>query len=291
MATDTSIGSDATGSGARFDALARELDRDDGAELLSSTSTATRHGNGHGPSGGDPNVNVSLPERIASAVGGGALALYGARGARNSPAGAAAALAAGGYLLYRGITGRCAGYAALRTGTGHHADSETAVIPHDQGIKIVKAVTIDRPAAELFRFWRDFENLPRFMDHLESVAVQDGNRSHWVAKGPMGKTVEWDAEVINEKPDQMIAWRSLEGADVPNSGSVWFKELPVGRGTEVKVTLEYNPPAGVLGAAIARFWGEEPYQQVSDDLRRFKSVMEAGEIPTTEGQSHGGGAK
>jgi uncharacterized membrane protein len=232
----------------------------------------------------DGNVNVAPAERILSALGGGALAVYGAT--RRTPVSAALAVA-GGYLLYRGVTGRCAMYTALRTGTAHHTDSQNASIPHKQGIKVVKSVSVNRPADELYRFWRNFENLPRFMNHLESVTVQDATRSHWVAKGPLGKTIGWDSEVIGEQANEMIAWRSVEDADVPNAGSVWFKALPDGRGTEVKVTLEYNPPAGVLGAAIAKLWGEEPNQQVADDLRRFKQVMEAGEIATVEGQPSG----
>ncbi len=235
------------------------------------------------------NINVAPAERVLSVLGGGALATYGAT--RRAPSGATLASAAivltGGYLLYRGLTGRCALYSTLRTGTAHHTDSRNAAIPHKQGIKVVKSVSINRPADELYRFWRNFENLPRFMNHLDSVTVQGDQRSHWVAKGPLGKAIEWDAEVIGEQENEMIAWRSLEGADVPNAGSVWFKALPEGRGTEIKVTLEYNPPAGVLGAAVARLWGEEPNQQVADDLRRLKQVMEAGEIATTEGQPSG----
>jgi len=162
-----------------------------------------------------------------------------------------------------------------------------AVIPHRQSIKVLKSVTINRPASELYAFWRNFENLPQFMRHLESVTVLDDKRSHWVAKGPMGKRVEWDAEIINEEMDRLIAWKSVENADVPNAGSVSFKTLPAGRGTQVQVNLEYKPPAGLLGAAIAKLWGEEPHQQVRDDLNRFKQLMETGVIATVEGQPQG----
>src|SRR5260370_25086851 len=110
------------------------------------------------------------------------------------------------------------------------------------------------------------------MRHLESVQVQ-GNRSHWVAKGPLGTCVEWDAEIYNENPNEMIAWRSLEGADVDSTGSVHFTPAPGGRGTDVRVVLKYNPPAGKLGAAIAKLFGSEPDQQIRDDLRRFKQLM------------------
>ncbi|HVF86762.1 MAG TPA: SRPBCC family protein, partial [Pyrinomonadaceae bacterium] len=125
----------------------------------------------------------------------------------------------------------------------------------------------------------------------ESVRVTDDKRSHWVAKAPAGTTVEWDAEVYNEKQNEMIAWRSLEGADVDNAGSVHFERASGGRGTVVKVSLKYDPPGGVIGATIAKLFGEAPDQQIQEDLRRLKQVMEAGEIPTTEGQSSGRAAK
>jgi uncharacterized membrane protein len=131
---------------------------------------------------------------------------------------------------------------------------------------------------EVYGFWRDFANLPRFMRHLESVQVHDDGRSHWVAKAPAGRTVEWDAETTEDRPNELIAWRSLPGADVRNSGSVAFAPAPGGRGTEVRVTLEYDPPLGKLGSKIAMLFREEPGQQVYDDLRHFKQVMETGEI-------------
>jgi uncharacterized membrane protein len=236
-------------------------------------------------SGANGHPNVHPIERLASGLAGAALTTYAVTKRRDA-SGAAIAIA-GGYLLYRGFSGHCPGYAALRTGTAHGTDSESAVIPHGQGVKVRKAVTINRPASELYAFWRDFQNLPRFMRHLESVTVLDEKRSHWVAKGPMDKTIEWDAEIINEEPDRLIAWRSTENADVPNAGSVSFKPLPADRGTEVHVNLEYNPPAGLLGAIVAKLWGEEPNQQVMDDLRRFKQMMEAGGITTVEGQPQG----
>jgi Predicted integral membrane protein len=236
-------------------------------------------------SGSDGQPNVAMPERIASGLAGVALTTYAV--AKRRDVGGAAMALAGGYLLFRGVTGRCAGYTLLQTGTSDATDSENAVIPHNQGIKIEKVVTVNRPASELFAFWHDFENLPRFMPHLESVQVLDNKRSHWVAKAPLGKTVEWDAEIINEVPGEMIAWKSVEGADIPNAGSVWFKALPADRGTEVRVVLEYDPPAGRLGAAVAKLLGEEPGVQVRDALRHFKNLMEAGEVPTIDGQPHG----
>ena len=234
--------------------------------------------------------NVAMPERLVTGIAGAALTTFAITSKRDL--GGAALALAGGYLLYRAASGYCPGYAMLRTGAGTNSstpntDSPSAIIPHGQGIKVEKSFTIGKPASELFAFWRNFENLPRFMGHLESVTVQDNTHSHWVAKAPFGKTVEWDAEIINEIPDELIAWRSTDNADIPNTGSVSFKTAPAGRGTILKVNLEYNPPAGTLGAFVARLFGEEPAQQVADDLRRFKSLMEAGEIPTVEGQPQG----
>lgn len=157
----------------------------------------------------------------------------------------------------------------------------------DGAIRVRKSTAINRSPEECYRFWRDFENLPRFMKHLESVQVRDGRRSHWVTKGPAGTHVEWDAEIIDETPNRFIAWRSVEGSDVSNRGSISFEEAPSARGTLVRSEIEYMPPGGAIGSIFARLFGEEPEQQVADDLRRFKQLMETGEIPTTEGQPAG----
>src|SRR5205814_3086482 len=135
---------------------------------------------------------------------------------------------------------------------------------------------------ELYGFWKNFENLPRFMRHLERVQKIDEQRSHWVAKGPAGYSVEWDAEIINDEPGQVIAWRSLAGASVDNAGSVRFVPAPGGRGTEVRVVIDYIPPAGVVGWAVAKLFGREPKQEIAEDLRRFKQKMEMGEVATVE---------
>jgi uncharacterized membrane protein len=149
--------------------------------------------------------------------------------------------------------------------------------------EVRKSIIINRPPEELYRFWRDLENLPRFMTHLESVRTTGDNRSHWVAKAPAGTSVEWDAEITEDRPGELIAWRSLEGADVDNSGSVHFERATGGRGTIVRVEMEYDPPGGVIGAAVARLFGEEPGQQAHEALRCFKQVMEAGEVIVSEG--------
>jgi uncharacterized membrane protein len=168
-------------------------------------------------------------------------------------------------------------------------------LSESKGIKlgavlVHRAVVINSTPEELYQFWRNFENLPQFMKHLESVEVIDERRSHWVAKGPAGATVEWDAEITADQPNRLIAWRSLEGADVPNAGSVRFEPAPGNRGTIVKVVMEYHPPAGILGATIAKLFGEEPEQQVADDLRRFKQVIETGEVVISEATILGTGA-
>jgi len=141
-----------------------------------------------------------------------------------------------------------------------------------------RSITVGRPADEVYAFWRDFANLPRFMRHLERVTVLDDRRSHWVAKAPAGKSVEWDAELTEDRPNELIAWRTLEDAAVWHEGSVRFQPAPGGRGTEVRVELRYDPPLGKLGSKVAMLWREEPGQQVQDDLRHLKQVLEIGEI-------------
>lgn len=152
------------------------------------------------------------------------------------------------------------------------------------GMEVHKSITINRPAEELYRFWRDFENLPQFMKHLDSVQVHaDGLRSHWRANAPAGTTVEWDAEMVEDRPGEMIAWKSLDNADVENAGSVRFEPAPGGRGTIVRVQMTYRPPGGKVGALVAKLFGEEPEQQVGEDLRRFKQVIETGEVVRSDG--------
>lgn len=154
-------------------------------------------------------------------------------------------------------------------------------------IAVVRAATINRPPGEVYAFWRDLQNLPRFMTHLVSVTETGDGRTHWVATGPAGARVEWDAQIINDDAGNVIAWESLDGARVPNRGVVRFSEAPGGRGTRVLVRLAYDPPGGGAAAAIAKLFGQEPDQQIREDLRRFKMLLEAGEIATTLGQSAG----
>ena len=238
---------------------------------------------------GDRRVNIGRVERWLSMVAGGALAAYGLK-RRQAPGGAAAI--AGAALLYRGATGHCDLYQALGVnraygrvngntfrgdGTGRIADrgSDTrARLGGNRGIHVEESVTIDRPISELYRFWRNFENLPQFMEHLESVAMREEGISHWVAKGPARMHPEWDARIINEVENKVIGWQSLEGSMISTAGSVNFDEDI--QGTRVTVHLQYNPPGGKAGAAVARIFGEEPSQTIREDLGRFKQLMEAG---------------
>jgi uncharacterized membrane protein len=151
-----------------------------------------------------------------------------------------------------------------------------------------KTLMINQPAAELYRFWRNFENLPKFTTHLQNVQVlSDPRRSHWTTRGPLGSRIEWDVKILEDWEDRSISWISEEGADIRNSGFVRFAPLSFDRGTEVTVGIEYHPPVGAIGDTTAKLFGESPQQQIGDDLRRFKMLMETGEIATTEGQSRG----
>jgi len=147
-----------------------------------------------------------------------------------------------------------------------------------KGVKVEKSVTIDRPIEELFAFWRRFENLPRFMDHLESVAERPDGTSHWIVKTTSGKALEWDARIIEERTNEMISWQSLEDADVANAGSVWFSPAPNGRGTVVRVSMKYSPPGGKIAASLANLFGQGGETFIADDLQRFKTLMESSSV-------------
>jgi uncharacterized membrane protein len=213
--------------------------------------------------------NMSDFERAASVFAGSLLAIQGLR--QGGDWGYVLA-ALGGEMIRRGATGYCYGYELLGLTTA--PSSPNTSVPYPVGVRVDCSVTIDRTPEEVYRFWRNLENLPRFMSHLESVTRVDGRRSHWVAKGPRGRNVEWDAEIINEEANRLIGWRSLEGADVDNAGSVRFEPTP-GGGTRVNVELQYNPPAGLLGAAVAKMFGEDPARQIDEDLQSLKQVMES----------------
>jgi uncharacterized membrane protein len=229
-----------------------------------------------------PTVNVGDAERALSALGGSALAIYGL--SRGTLGGLALAAIGGGFI-YRGLSGHCPCYSSFGISTAEDRGSRTSV-PAGSGVKVEKTITISKPVSEVYNFWRNLENLPRFMRHLESVKVE-GNKSHWVAKAPLGMSVCWEAETITERPNELIGWRSVPGSMVDTAGSVHFKPTPDGRGTEVKVTLKYDPPAGKVGATLANWLGEAPEQQIEEDLETFKRLMETGQSPTTQGQPRG----
>jgi uncharacterized membrane protein len=220
-------------------------------------------------------TNVGDVERLLSVIGGGALVLYGLR----RSLGSLALAIGGGALVYRGLTGHCAIYENLAINT---------VSAEGTGVTVETTVTVNKPVAEVYRFYRTLENHPRFVTHLESVRTTDATHSHWVAKTPLRKTIEWDAEIVDERENALLSWRSLPGADVHNAGTVQFRELSDGRGTEVHVSLEYYPPGGAAGAALAKLFNTITARQLREDMRHFKQLLEAGEQPTIANQPVGG---
>jgi uncharacterized membrane protein len=200
-------------------------------------------------------------KRLGALITGGSIALYGL--SRRSRGGIALA-AAGGWLAY--------------SGAKENIPSE--IIAHSSMI-------INASQQEVYRFWRDFENLPRFMNHLENVKVTGERRSRWIALGPLGTRIAWDAEIISERATEEIKWRSLPGSDVEVDGVVRFRPATGNRGTLIEVISVVIPPAGELGRAVAKVFGKDPSFMMRQDLRRLKALMEAGEIPTVEGQTHG----
>ena len=169
-------------------------------------------------------------------------------------------------------------------GTRKRKDPAAAGLPaaEDDDVLVSRSVTIARPRHELYDFWRDFRNLPLFMENIVSVHFIDATRSHWQIKGPADSVVEWDSLITEDVPGEVIAWTSVEGADVPNTGRIEFKDSGNGRGTVVTATIAYDPPATKLGALIAKLFGREPQIQARRDLRRFKQLMETGELATSE---------
>lgn len=232
----------------------------------------------HGESGGLSAVerrNVGSIERLASATLGGALVGYGIR--RLDLKGVLIAIT-GELLIQRGWTGYCRIYAALGINT-RKEEGSIASVRHGRGIKIDRHIRINSSPEKVYGFWRNFENLPLFMGHLKSVKLVGENRFHWIARAPAGMTVEWDAEVYREDPPEMISWRSLENSDVNHAGSVHFSSVSGNGGTEVRVELNYEPPLGkAIGGVASKLFLEEPDKQVEDALKRFKHLMETGEI-------------
>jgi uncharacterized membrane protein len=200
--------------------------------------------------------------------------LYGLR----RSLGSLALAAGGGMLLYRGVTGHCKAYDSLGL---------NSVSNEGAGVEVEASMMVNKPVAEVYRFYRNLENHPRFVTHLKSVHATDQNRSHWVARGPLQKSIEWDAEITEERENHVLAWRSLPGADVDNAGTVRFRELPGERGTEIHVSLEYHPPGGGVGVALAKLFKTISTQRLKEDLRHFKQLLETGEQPTLSDQPAG----
>jgi uncharacterized membrane protein len=211
--------------------------------------------------------NVGDMERVVSVIAGTALALFGLRRFSMTRLGMAAL---GGSLVHRGITGYCAAYGRLGVDTAEHGEG----VRGNLGTKIERSITVYAPPEKVFRFWRNFANLPRFMENVTEVQVQDSRRSRWIARGPGGVRVEWDAEIINEIPNELIAWRST-GGNVDHAGSVHFEAGPGGRGTVVRVSMQYDPPGGSAGHAVASLLGGDAGSRVDQDLRKLKQVMES----------------
>lgn len=223
------------------------------------------------PAAGSCQLNVGRNERIISIAAGGVLGLIGLT-RRSLPGLGLAAL--GGGLICRGVSGHCQAYEAMHVNTAQQPHAPMTSVPAGHGIKIEESIIIQAPREELFRFWRKLDNLPRFMRHLESVTVIDDDRSHWIARAPLGLHVAWDALIHTEREGAMISWRSLPGGMIDTAGSVHFEPAGID-GTDVSVVLKYDLPGGALAAAFARLFGEAPEQQIRDDLQRLKRHMEA----------------
>lgn len=217
--------------------------------------------------------NISESERWISMAAGVGMAAYGITRGR-LPGWALAGL--GALLVRRGMSGHCDTYQMLGLNTAGTGEDTRQALGGPAGVIVEERVTINRPVSELYRFWRNLENLPRFMKHLESVERITDSLSRWQAKGPGGATVEWNAEIINEVPDQVIGWRSIEGSDVVSAGSVNFDDDGAG-GTHVRVRLQYSPPLGKVGDAVARLIGADAATQIRQDLARFKTLVETGQ--------------
>jgi uncharacterized membrane protein len=226
--------------------------------------------------------NVGTGERLASLTAGAALALTGRQ--KGNLGGLLLAVVGAG-LLYRGAVGHCLCYDALGISTA--PENSNTAISAKQGVKVEKTITVNRPASELYHFWRNLTNLPSAFKHLKAVEKQDGNTSHWVAAGLANLSVEWDAEVLTDHENSLIAWRSLPGSQVETAGSVRFQPTNNDRGTQVTVSMKYNPPGGIVADKVASWLGGGLETTLTEDLRNFKSLMEAGEIPSTDSQPRG----
>jgi uncharacterized membrane protein len=230
----------------------------------------------------DLNINVPFNERVGSIAAG--AALIGLAIWRRSWATLPLALG-GAALIHRGATGHCQLY--QRLGINSRQLNTESGVRGNKGMKLSEQITIAQPPEEVYSFWRQLENLAKFMEHVESVEELDDLRSRWVVKGPAGTDLEWTATILTDHPNELISWESLPGAEVQNAGSVRFESVDGGAATNLRVTLQYLPPAGMLGAAVAKIFGEAPDQQLRDDLQRLKELLEA---KSTAGRARNGRA-
>jgi uncharacterized membrane protein len=220
---------------------------------------------------------VGTAERGVSVTLGAALIAFAA--ARRRPVSSLFLAAAGAFLAHRGVTGRCAVYEQLDMGSVEAGDEERLGAGAHEDHSIEVAITIARSPEEVYAFWRRVENFPLFMDNIISVTETGGGRSHWAARGPAGETWEWDSEIVEDRPAELLVWRSLPGSEIHHHGAVRFVAAPAGRGTEARVGIEFLPPGGFAGRALARLARRVPQHEMAEDLRRMKQILEAGETP------------
>jgi uncharacterized membrane protein len=226
-------------------------------------------------------VNLHTLERYLSAAGGAYLTICGVRrGFR----GGSLHMLIGAELMRRALSGHSYTYQAFGVRT---APQGAESVPYEQGVHVQLAFTIAKPRNEVYAFWRRFSNLPRVMRYLTSVDEREGGVTRWTMKGPMGMQVHWDAEIVTDVENEKIAWRSLPESQVASAGTVQFKDAPGHRGTEVRIHLQYCPPAGYVGAYGAKLFGRDARSAIEADCWRLKQYLETGEIATTEGQPHG----
>lgn len=241
----------------------------------------SEHSRAQGPTSA---VNTSQGERLFSMMGG--AGFIGAGLVRRGWLGVGLA-AIGADLVFRGASGHSLLYRLTGKNRAVVSQSAAVSVPHGAGVRVERTVTINRPPEEVYAFWRDFSNLPVFMENVESVTIHDETHSHWAVKGPAGVTLEWEAAIVSDEPHARIAWRTLANADVDHAGTVHFRPAPGDRGTEVHVVLEYVPIAGAVGSLVAKLFRREPDQQIASDLHHLKQILEAGEIATVDGQPSG----
>lgn len=261
---------------------------------MSSYSTANRSSNaefGRSRAGTQPakcctaqSKNVGGHERLISAAAGVGLGLAGLTLGKGR---GLLLTAMGGGLIYRAVTGHCYTYGILGISTAER--NPATAVPAQQGVKVEQSIHVNRPAEELYRFWRNLGNLPEVMRHLKRVDTLDSQRSRWVADGALGKEIAWDAEIINERENDMIAWASLPGSEVETAGSVHFKPRDSGCGTDVVVSIKYNPPGGKLATHVTSWLGAGLAQKLDEDLRHFKQRMESADAVTAAVQPNLGG--